>query len=219
VAGNIDCAVRRRSSTGCRQCRWQVCRRSAMPSRRRRMGARAHQPPPPPLADTLAAVGSNVLAWFRRVWLTARVCFSIGTFWIVTAWPHMRPGRVAASGAPGARMGKPMRIRDLAFVGAVALALGACEQNQQGPKGDPGATGPAGPPGPAGPATGVRLVRSACDATDCTVQCAADEVLVTAWCGTARNPTNFPTERSATCRGRGAADNSLFAVCAKSAGP
>jgi hypothetical protein len=112
-----------------------------------------------------------------------------------------------------------MRIRDVAFMCAVALALGACEQSQQGPQGDPGPSGPAGPPGPAGPATGVRLVRSACDATDCTVQCGADEVLVTAWCGAARNPTNFPTEKSATCRGRGATNNSLFAVCAKSAGP
>src|ERR1700681_2192664 len=109
-----------------------------------------------------------------------------------------------------------MRIRDVAFLCVVSLALGACgqaPQGGQGPKGDPGPPGPAGPSGPAGPATGgVRLVRSACDAADCTVQCEAGEVLVTAWCGTARNPTNFPTDRSATCRGRGAANNSLIPV-------
>jgi len=102
-------------------------------------------------------------------------------------------------------------------MGAVALALGACGQGAQGPQGNPGPPGPAGPSGPAGPATGVRLVRSACDGAACTVQCEADEVLVTAWCGTARNPANFLTDRSATCRGRGAANNSLNAVCAKSA--
>jgi hypothetical protein len=63
----------------------------------------------------------------------------------------------------------------------------------------PGPPGPAGPSGPAGSVAGVRLVRSPCDATNCTVQC--------------------ETERSATCRGRGATNNSLIAVCAKSAGP
>ena len=116
-----------------------------------------------------------------------------------------------------------MRIRDVAILCAVALSLGACGQQsqggQQGEKGDPGPPGPAGPAGPPGPAAAVRLVRSACNTTECTAQCEANEILVTAWCGTARNPTNFPTDRSATCRGRGAANNSIVAVCAKSAEP
>jgi hypothetical protein len=112
-----------------------------------------------------------------------------------------------------------MKIRDVASLCAIALALGACGQAPQGPQGDPGPPGPVGPTGPPGPAAGVRLVRSACDTTSCTVQCEADEVLVTAWCGVTRNPTNFPTDRSAICRGRGAANSPLVGVCAKSAGP
>jgi hypothetical protein len=140
----------------------------------------------------------------------------------------------------GAREGSHMRIRDLAFLGVVTLALNACGQAPQGPKGDPGPlgpqgekgdpgalgptgmqgpTGPAGPVGSVGSAAGMRLVRSACDTGGCTLQCEADEVLVNAWCGAARNPTNFPTDRSATCRGRGTANNPLIALCAKSAGP
>ena len=141
--------------------------------------------------------------------------------WAILEWPSRPNDRNA--------MVSIMRIRHVAFMCAVAFALGACGQGPQDPKGEPGPpgppgpTGPTGPTGPSGPAgsssASVRLVRSACDATSCTVQCEADEVLVTAWCGAARNPANFPTERSATCRGRGAANNSLFAVCAKSPGP
>ena len=116
-------------------------------------------------------------------------------------------------------VGGMMKIREVAFPCAIALTLGACGQAPQGPQGDPGPPGPVGPSGPPGPAAGVRLVRSACDATSCTVQCEADEVLVTAWCGAARNPTNFPTDRSAICRGRGAANSPLVGVCAKSTGP
>jgi hypothetical protein len=39
----------------------------------------------------------------------------------------------------------------------------------------------------------------------CAAECEAGEIMITAWCGVARNPTNFPIERSATCRG-GAAE-------------
>ncbi|AWV14562.1 hypothetical protein A3862_02880 [Methylobacterium sp. XJLW] len=38
------------------------------------------------------------------------------------------------------------------LLGAMALALGACDAPKPGPAGPPGATGDRGPPGPAGPA-------------------------------------------------------------------
>ena len=125
-----------------------------------------------------------------------------------------------------------MRIRGVLFacVCVVGLALAACGQGPQGPKGDPGPPGPQGAkgdPGPAGPqapasqagpassAGGIRVVRSTCNAPGCIVQCNEDEIGVTARCGAA---TSFPTERSVTCRGRGATNSALIAVCAKATG-
>jgi hypothetical protein len=126
----------------------------------------------------------------------------------------------------------------------LSLAVGGCGQTQpgakgekgdpgpagvpgptglQGAKGEPGASGPQGPPGPTapgGPAVpGIHIVRTTCDSTSCVALCTEDEIIILAWCGAARNPTIITTERSATCRGRGAANNPLIAVCAKSAGP
>ncbi len=95
---------------------------------------------------------------------------------------------------------------------------------QQGEKGEPGTPGIQGPPGQpggtgqAGPGA-VHIVRTTCDAASCVAQCADDEIVISAWCGAQRNPSNFPTEKSATCRGRGAKNNPLIAVCAKLAGP
>src|ERR1700726_4740715 len=101
---------------------------------------------------------------------------------------------------------------------AVTLAIGlvGCGKSLQGEKGDrgpagpPGAKGDAGPRGPAGPpgASGaMRIVRANCDATSCTAQCGDDEVLLIAYCGSARNAATFPTERSASCRARNAANS------------
>src|SRR5471030_3173139 len=79
---------------------------------------------------------------------------------------------------------------------ALAVALVGCAKSQQGEKGDAGPPGPAGakgdagPRGPAGPpgASGsMRVLRANCDATGCTAQCADVEVLLTAYCGAARN--------------------------------
>jgi hypothetical protein len=133
-----------------------------------------------------------------------------------------------------------MRISSWVVVGALALALGACGKPTEGPQGDAGPPGPAGaqgepgPPGPAGPpgppgqsaagaanaGGGVHVVRTTCTAASCVAECEADEIVISAWCGVARNTTNFPTERSATCRGgRGPGNNPLIAVCAKSAAP
>jgi hypothetical protein len=61
----------------------------------------------------------------------------------------------------------------------------------------------------------VRIVRSNCDAASCAAQCSDDEVLLIAYCGAARNAATFPTERSASCRPRTAANNPLIAACLK----
>jgi hypothetical protein len=106
----------------------------------------------------------------------------------------------------------------------LAASLMGCGKSSQGEKGEPGPPGPAGDkgdPGPRGPAGApgasgaMRIVKANCDATSCTVQCGDDEVLLIAYCGAMRNPSTFPTERSATCRARGPASNPLIAACAK----
>lgn len=119
-----------------------------------------------------------------------------------------------------------MNIRALALVLFLASTLTNCGQSpQQGPKGDPGAAGPAGAQGPAGPpgppgqaapaSSPIRAVRANCDASSCTVQCEADEMLLTAYCGAKRNPAIYPSERSASCRAPGSANSPLVAACAK----
>src|SRR5262249_31169815 len=88
----------------------------------------------------------------------------------------------------------------------------------QGPKGDAGPPGPPGPkgdPGPPGPLFGIRIVRSNCDATNCSVQCGDDEMLLTAYYGVRRNAAIIPTERSATCRSPVPANSPLVAACVK----
>jgi Collagen triple helix repeat (20 copies) len=85
-------------------------------------------------------------------------------------------------------------------------------QGAQGPQGPQGAQGP---PGPAGGATPVRVMRTNCDSAGCTVECAEDEVLLTAYCGPRRTAAVFPSERSASCRRRGSASSPLVAACGK----
>jgi hypothetical protein len=122
-----------------------------------------------------------------------------------------------------------MRLYSALIASTFAVGLMGCGQGPQGPqgaKGDPGPagppgargdTGPSGPAGPAGASSAMRIVRSNCDATNCAVQCSDDEVLLIAYCGSTRNAATFPTERSASCRARNAANNPLIAACAKSA--
>jgi hypothetical protein len=95
-------------------------------------------------------------------------------------------------------------------------------KSDPGPPGPPGARGEAGPPGPPGPpgsSAPMRIVRSNCDATSCAAQCSDDEVLLVAYCGPARNAATFPTERSASCRARNAANTPLIAACVKASSP
>lgn len=114
----------------------------------------------------------------------------------------------------------------LAFICALIFALVGCGQPAPGPKGDTGPSGPqgpagqAGPVGPPGPAGisgggGIHIVRSACTPSGCRASCAAEETVIAAWCGTERNPATFPSEGSASCRSRTAANNTVIAVCAK----
>lgn len=115
----------------------------------------------------------------------------------------------------------PRRARRLPWTVAVigiAAALSACDQGQPGPKGDPGPQGPrgeAGPQGPAGTASSLRVVRTPCNEAGCAAQCNEDEILLTAHCGATHIPVVFPTERSATCRARGPANNPLTIACVK----
>jgi hypothetical protein len=122
-----------------------------------------------------------------------------------------------------------------AFIGLVLLAgLAACDQTppskaepgSPGERGEAGPPGPPGPPGPAGesaapigPTSHVRMVRANCDAASCAAQCNEDEVLLIAYCGSGRTAPAYPTERSATCRARTAANNPLVLACVKSTAP
>jgi hypothetical protein len=112
----------------------------------------------------------------------------------------------------------------------LAVGLAACDQTpaskgEPGPQGLPGERGeigPPGPPGPAGvvgPASHVRMIRVTCDAASCDAECNEDEVLLMAYCGAARTAPIYPTERSATCRTRIAANNPLILACVKSTSP
>jgi len=118
---------------------------------------------------------------------------------------------------------------------AMATILASCskpEPGPQGPKGDPGPRGepgpqgPAGPPGaqglqgPAGPAgasSQFRLVRAPCSSSsDCQVTCRADEVAITAYCGSKRAPANFLTDQTVNCGvNPDTTAGALVVVCAK----
>ena len=115
---------------------------------------------------------------------------------------------------------KPVPLYRALTAITLAVGLGGCGEGQQGaqgepgPPGSPGAKGDTGPPGPAGHSA-IRIIRSNCDATTCAAQCNDDEVLLIAYCGSARIAAIFPTERSASWRVRNAANNPLIAACAK----
>ena len=117
-----------------------------------------------------------------------------------------------------------------------ALPLAACGQGQKGdpgPAGPPGpqgnagpvgATGPVGPPGPPGPqgeqgspSPSVRVVRTDCLVGGCTASCRGDEVLVSAYCGPARNAATIIGERQVSCGVEAnTANTPLVAICVAS---
>jgi hypothetical protein len=122
------------------------------------------------------------------------------------------------------RLGEVMHSYPTLIAITLAIGLAGCGKLPQGEKGDAGPAGPPGPKGEAGPAgpagppgasSATRIVRSNCDATNCTAQCGDDEVLLIAYWGATRNAAIFPTERSASCRVRNPANSPLVAACAK----
>jgi hypothetical protein len=126
---------------------------------------------------------------------------------------HVSPGERGAAGAPGPK-------GDTGPAGPAGPRGAQGPAGPQGPQGAQGVAGPQGPAGPAGSTSNIRVVRESCDSATCTVACADDEVLLTAYCGENRAAASFPTERSASCRRRA---GTLVVACARvsaqSAGP
>jgi collagen triple helix repeat protein len=86
----------------------------------------------------------------------------------------------------------------------------------QGPQGPQGLQGLQGIPGPAGaPGSSIRIVRSDCGDSNCTAACGDDEFLLSAYCGTRRDPAAFPSEHSASCHHHGRNGSPVVAACAK----
>jgi hypothetical protein len=126
-----------------------------------------------------------------------------------------------------------MRIGHFILAGFLVLSLAACGQAQKGdpgpagppgPKGDtgaqgpPGPVGPPGPPGPQGeqgpPSPSIRVIRLNCLVGGCSASCRGDEVLVSAYCGPARNPATYIGERQVSCGVEANTANApLVAIC------
>jgi hypothetical protein len=138
--------------------------------------------------------------------------------------PARRKSRIeGATGVWSRALRATPRVKAMSIAGTLIL-IGLAgstimwSQALKGPRGDqgpPGAKGRTGDPGPAGAASGIRILRSNCDETACHVQCGESEMLLTAYCGPKRNAAVIPTERAATCRAAGPANNPLVAVCAQ----
>jgi hypothetical protein len=117
-----------------------------------------------------------------------------------------------------------MQLSGATIIAMLAVGLTGCgkasngEKGDPGPAGPPGAEGPRGPAGPSGISSTLRIIRTSCDAANCAAQCTNDEVLLIAYCGSARNGAQFTTERSASCRTRNAANSPLVVICAKPGG-
>jgi hypothetical protein len=116
--------------------------------------------------------------------------------------------------APAPRAAEPEVARIVSAPVMPAAAPAQPVQGRPGPKGDPGQRGEQGPAGPRGEA-GVRMVRQPCGVGDCTVECADDEMILTAHCGIGRIPAVYPNEHSALCRSRGTAKVDVVAACVK----
>jgi len=93
-------------------------------------------------------------------------------------------------------------------------------KGEAGPAGAAGPVGPPGPPGPQGepgpPSPSIRVIRMNCISGTCMASCRGDEVLVSAYCGPARNPATFVAERQVSCGVEANTANApLVAVCVK----
>lgn len=114
----------------------------------------------------------------------------------------------------------PMRMTRIVVLIAAAALLASCGQPVPGPQ---GTAGPAGPPGlkgeagPAGISSTFRLVKAPCtDASECTVNCRDDEVVVTAYCGRKRAPATFLSDLAVSCGVTpDTGDGPLVAICGK----
>jgi hypothetical protein len=63
----------------------------------------------------------------------------------------------------------------------------------------------------------VRVLRLDCLTGDCRASCRGDEILVSAYCGPARNPATFLGERQVSCGVEAnSANTPLVAVCVAS---
>jgi hypothetical protein len=150
-----------------------------------------------------------------------RMLIVIGLAAFLSACFEGQPGPKGEAGPPGPA-GTPGEAGPPGAVGPQGAQGTPGPAGPAGPQGAQGPLGPAGPPGPAGSSgssAAVRVIRVPCDATTCNMQCEEDEVLLTAYCGTKRIQAVFPTERSATCRARTAANNPLIVGCAKLSTP
>jgi hypothetical protein len=139
------------------------------------------------------------------------------------AWRKSRIDGATVAGVWSRALHAAPRAKAMSIAGTLIL-IGLAgstimwSQALKGPRGDqgpPGAKGQTGDPGPAGAASGIRILRSNCDETACRVQCGESEMLLTAYCGPKRNAAIIATERAATCRAAGPANNHLVAVCAQ----
>jgi hypothetical protein len=129
-----------------------------------------------------------------------------------------------------------MRTGHLLLVSLLVLGLAGCGKGPKGdagpagppgPKGDTGAAGPSGPVGPPGPpgpqgaqgppSPSIRVIRRDCLVGGCTASCRGDEVLISAYCGPARNPAHYVGEREVNCGVQANAANApLVAICVAS---
>jgi Collagen triple helix repeat (20 copies) len=128
-----------------------------------------------------------------------------------------------------------VRISDIVLAVAISAIIGGCNQPTPGPQGPEGDAGPKGntglqgnpgsigPPGPQGPpgAPGYsslfRLVRAPCTtASDCTVSCRDDEIIIIAFCGSKRSQATYLTETIVWCGLHpDTRSGQLVAVCGK----
>ncbi len=135
--------------------------------------------------------------------------------------------------------------RSFVVFAILSIFLTGCGQSEpkqgaQGPRGETGATGPAGPVGPPGPqgdkgdpgprgeqgppgqvplnAATLRRLSQGCIDPGCRINCASDEVLVSAYCsvtsGKGRSPAvSIDSQGTATCPN--GIENTLTLICGK----